>query len=127
MKRGQGAIEFIVVIGLVLGFLALFISSIYVHQFEKTEQKENKQMQQIAYNVKNEIQIASETLDGYERNFTIPRKIMGNNYTMKIINDYLQIETQSQAFSVKIKKINGELKRGVNTIKRKNGEIYINE
>lgn len=127
MKRGQSAIEFIIVLGIALSFLIIIMASVKLSQQEKIEEKENQEINRIANNVKKEIQIASQTLDGYKREFRVPKTIMGNNYTIEIIENNLQIIAKENSLSLGIKEVNGEIKKGTNTIETKNGKIYLNE
>jgi len=127
MKKGQSAIEFIVIVGIALSFIVLFMSSVKMSQQEKIEEKENQKINRIAMDIKEEIQVASQTLDGYKREFDVPKTVMGNNYSIEIIESSLQIIAKENSLSLSIKNVNGEIKKGTNVIKKKNGEIYLNE
>ena len=127
MKKGQGAIEFIIITGIALSFVVLIMASVKMSQDEKIRDKENQEIKKIARNVKEEIQVASQTLNGYRREFNVPKRVMGNNYTIEIIENNLQIIAKENSLSLGIKQVNGEIKKGTNVIERKNGEIYLNE
>lgn len=127
MKKAQSAIEFIIIICFALTFLVIIVASIKVSHQEKTEEKENQEIKRIANKVKDEIRVASRTLDGYRREFKIPKEVMGNDYSIEIIEGSLQIIAEENSLSLGIKNVNGEIKKGVNVIERKDGEIYLNK
>lgn len=83
--KAQFAIEFIVLIAFMflifLGFIAVITTKIL-------EAKENERQgiaEDIATLVKNEIELAKSTTDGYTKNFNLPSKIGGNTYNVEII------------------------------------------
>jgi len=127
MKRGQSAIELMIIIGVVLTFFTIFISVIYSSQAEKTQQQEKRELLNIALDIREEIEAASETLDGYKREFVVPRKVMGHNYTIEKIGNDIQMKSEENALVITARDFEGEIKKGVNVIERKDGKIYINE
>lgn len=127
MKRGQSAIELMIIIGVILTFFIIFISIIHSNQAEKRQQKEKQELMNIALDIREEIEAASKTLDGYNREFMVPKKVIGNNYTIEKTENYLQMKSEGNAFVITIRDFEGEIKKGVNVIERKNGKIYLNE
>ncbi len=85
--NAQFAIEFAALVAFMflifLGFAAVITTKI----LEAKESERQKIAEDIAASVRNEIDLAKSVADGYKRNFTLPAKIQGNSYSIKIIDN----------------------------------------
>ena len=107
-----------------LGFTAIITAKIL-------DAKEN-QRQQIAEDVatfaKNEIELAQSVSDGYSRNFTLPSRINGNSYNISIVDNREIVANYLDKEYLTFMKIdvNGNLTTGRNSIRKKDGIVYVN-
>ncbi len=126
-KKGQSAIELIIIFGVVLLFFVLFFTVIEMNQSEKNKENRDLLLQNVALDVRDEINIAAGASEGYSRNFTIPEKVYGMDYNI-IITDTGDVYLYSQDYAVSFKASNvtGTVKKGTNTIRKENGEVYLN-
>lgn len=85
MKKGQYAIEFIIVIAFSLMFLAIFL--IYFQgELRTTSLDRDRASAQQVYNlVLNEITMAEQSPARYERTFYVPTSIQGVPYSVDLI------------------------------------------
>jgi len=126
--KAQSSIEFIIVVMAVFFF---FISLVLIFQQnigEKTREKRVFAVQELALQVQNEINLASTTTSGYERQFEIPTTILGADYTISVIEGVVFIKTldEKHAIVLPIPEINGEIQIGSNTIRKINDSVYLN-
>jgi len=127
-KKAQGGIEFIIIFSFVLFFFVLFFTIIQSNQNEKNKENEDILFQNIALDVRDEINIAAGASDGYFREFEIPEKILGKDYEISVTNSgNVYLESESYATSFRSSKVNGILKKGTNNITKKDGEVFINQ
>ena len=83
-------------------------------------------MQNVALNIKDEINLASASSDGYFREFKIPDNILGKDYEVTINNNYVYASTNKGGFSYKVLEAEGQIKKGSNNITKQNGKVYLN-
>jgi hypothetical protein len=85
--NAQFAIEFIILIAFMflifLGVIAVITSKI----IEAKDAERQGIAEDIAALAKNEIDLAKSATDGYNRNFILPSKIKGNDYSIEIIDN----------------------------------------
>jgi hypothetical protein len=126
-QRGQSAIEFIIVLGVVLFFFVLFFGAIKISQGDKEKENRDMLFQNIALDVRDEINIASGASDGYYRDFTIPQNVLGTDYEINLTDiGYVYLKSERYAVSYKAVRINGDIQKGVNIIRKENGQVYLN-
>ena len=128
-KKAQGSIEFVVLVGAVLFFFIAFLTIMQNNNLQKEDQEKNVLIKQIAYNIQEEISLASESSDGYRREFFLPEKIINLNYNASITEGQIYLITEDKRFSIALPVVNvtGNLTIGKNIITKKNGIIYLNE
>lgn len=74
-----------------------------------------------------EVLLAAVVSDGYSRNFTLPEKIGVVDYSVIILNESVIIVTSDSFESSKvIFTTTGQPVKGVNTIRKHDGEISLN-
>jgi uncharacterized protein (UPF0333 family) len=127
-KKGQGALEFLILIGIVIFFFTLFFVLISQSMGDNQKEKRNLAIEEIAISVQDEINLASKSSDGYSREFKIPNDIDGKNYNITIVDDLVYVKTSDnkEAISLPIMNINGQIEKGNNLIKKQNGSVYLN-
>ena len=126
--KGQSAIEFVVLVGAVLFFSIVFISIIQSNISEKTREQGFIEIKELANQIRNEILLASSTTEGYYREFTIPNRIMGKEYSARIIqeNIYLNTSDGKLAISIPVGNVTGQPIIGKNIIQRTNTGVLLN-
>jgi uncharacterized protein (UPF0333 family) len=133
-RRAQISMEFMLFCAIGLLLMITFLSLVNSWQSNLNDRKEILLVKDLAYSIQSEIYLASVVEDGYSRTFTIPKKLEGINYSVYIYNETLKIYLEnSERFEMQIKFpevtgilwSEGETSR-VFTIRKENGEIYLN-
>ena len=127
-KKLQSAIEFLILVGAVLFIFVLFLGLFQQNIGEKTKEKRNYVMTELALSVQNEISLASEASNGYQRQFQIPQNILGLDYEINITSGLVYVRTKDKEHSLAlpVQNITGDLNITHNTIKKLNGIVYLN-
>lgn len=131
MKKSQGSIEFVIMIGAMLFFFTTFMLIIQGNIQDKYQERDDLMAKQIATAIQDEINLATKATDGYLREFTLPTNIFGKNYEIIIVENMVNIRTENSAVALQISEIilNPEknITKGENTIIKKDGKVYINK
>jgi hypothetical protein len=138
-EKSQTAIEFLIVVGFVLGMFTILFLSIQESNKSRIIEKNINDVKQVALIVQEEINFAASSTDGYERTFSLPPKINGMNYDITLVKnglgnayDYIQIKAGSgdgHSMGMPIEKIENTSTiniGGDNIIKKDNGKITLN-
>jgi len=128
MKKGQSAIELVIVIGAVMLFFVTFLGVLGQNISEKTQQKRVEAVQELASLVQNEIAIAAGASEGYQRTFNVPNLILGRDYTISVEDSFLFLKTTDEkiALGLPVQNLTGSIQKGDNTIKKLNNQILLN-
>ena len=128
-KKAQIAMEFIMVMGAVMFFMTIFFMMVQNSTEEKMYKREYLMVEEIALTVQNEINLASSSVDGYSRNFSIPNKAGNLDYEINTTSGVVYIRTTNNkhALTFPIQKINGDINISDNTIQKINGEVFLNK
>lgn len=129
LKKGQSAIEFLILVAALFFFFILFFMAIQSNMYAKNIEKTNLLVKKTAYKIRDEINLALEASEGYSRNFSIPNKIGNKEYNASVNNSmiYLITHDRKHSIGISIRDIEGELQKGENTIEKKNGEVCLND
>ena len=127
--KAQSAIELMILVGTVM---IIFISFLFIFQSnlsQKTIENKNKEAFELVTTIKNEIDIAASTTDGYSRTFRIPEKIFGQDYNISVQEKIIYFQTSDKkiALSLPTQNVTGLLQKGNNLIRKVNGEILLNQ
>lgn len=125
-KKAQGAIEFIVLFGSLLFFFIVFFTAIQANIERKNAEKEKVILQNIALNVKEEINLAAGSSEGYYREFKTPENILGKDYEITIVGNFIYTSMDELGFAYKISEVNGSIQKGSNIVRKENGTVYLN-
>lgn len=128
-KKAQSAIEFIIIVGFVLFFFIMFIGFMQSQALDKTYEKRNLILKNTLQSVQEEINLASTSVDGYYREFTLPQTILNLEYEINIIENivYANTTNQKHAMALPIKNVTGTINPGTNIIEKENGTVYLNQ
>jgi uncharacterized protein (UPF0333 family) len=128
VHKAQGSLEFLILLGVVLFIFTIFLIAIGGSMHDKTKEKINKRVNNVALIVQDEIQLASSSSNGYFRNFSLPEDISGLDYEINITGNLVYIRTTDgrYATSLNVMNVTGDVVKGGNTIKKENDIVYLN-
>lgn len=128
VMKGQSAIEFFLLVGaalfFVLGFMAVFQQNVA----DKSMEKREFEMQELVKSVQNEISIAANAADGYQRRFEIPEKVAGKEFSIGVYEGYVYLNTTDgrHAMALPTYNVTGQLYIGDNLIRTINSTVFLN-
>ena len=125
-NKSQGMIEFMILFGAVLFFFVAFMLAIQTSSEEKTLEKQNVYAQNIALSVQNELALAAQASDGYSREFYVTNTILGDDYEITLVDNSVYIKAEKIALSYSVVVVDGNIQKGLNTIKKEGGVVYLN-
>jgi len=107
---------------------SIFLFSIQENISYKTEERQNNEMKEVATTIKEEIDFASQSIEGYTREFTIPEKISGGDYGVSIQENILRINTSDgdHSMTLSVKNVTGQINKTFNRILKENGKVKLN-
>jgi len=126
-KKGQTAVELIILMGFIIFFFIIFVGIIQGQTHDKIQEKKNIIIKDIVKNVQEEINLAHQSTDGYRRKFTIPEKIINDDYEINVFDGivYANTTNQKQAIALNIKNVTGTISDKTIIITKQNGIVYI--
>ena len=126
-KRGQSTIEFMIVFSAIMLFFIIFFSVIQGYNSKKFSERENLILQDLGLNIRDEINLATGSSEGYFREFEIPMNLFGKDFEMNITESHVHVATDNFSYYYSISNVTGELKKGTNNITKENGTVYLNK
>lgn len=117
-RNAQVSIEFMLIIGFLMIVLIGFVVGIMRQHQEIREDKEYVIVRDIAFKIKDEIDIAYKVQPVYTRNFTLPRYIEGIEYSINITDGLVIVTSGEQEFSLSTASGTGCLSWGNNSISK---------
>ncbi|MFH1291255.1 MAG: hypothetical protein ABIH79_01735 [archaeon] len=127
-KKAQVSVEFIIILGTVFFFASIFLLVIQENMNDKTYQRENLLVKEIALIVQDEINLALQSGDGYLREFELPQKAGNIDYEANIESGIVYIKTidNRHALTLPVANVVGDVNITMNIIKKIDGVIYLN-
>ena len=127
-KRAQSAIEFFI---LVFGALFIFLGLLYVVQVnigDDIRENIDLEIKEVALTVQDEINFAFSSSNGYYREFNVPERISSKEYEINITQGSVYIRTLDERFAMSLPVLNitGDVKKGINKIKKEQDRVYLN-
>ncbi len=125
--RGQVALEFAFMVMLAFIFLAvvLIITAAYLEQAQ--DEKVLATLQQEGRALQEELLLAASVPDGYQRNLTLPAQLNGYDYTISNTEQTLTLTIEGSVLNENIPPVTGSFTKGANTIRKRNGELFITQ
>lgn len=124
--KGQSAIEFMILAGFLL-FTFILILGVVSDRTSYTNKKRDIILgEDLVTKAQKEINLAARVLDGYSRNFSLPKKLGNKEYNITIMGKEIIVSTEKQDFWRVIPSVVGNLTKGTNKINKTNGSIYLN-
>lgn len=127
-KKGQSAIEFIILVGAVFFFFIAFSFAIQGNIADKTKEKRDLIINDIGLTVQDEVNLASQSSDGYLREFKVPPNLLGYEYDISIVDGWVYVRTTNgkHATAYPLAPVIGEIQKGTNRIRKESGQVYLN-
>lgn len=127
-KKGQSAVEFMIIIGFALFFLIGIIVAIEASRSDKVQEQRDKFMNEVALSIVDEINLASSSTDGYARQFKIPGSTLGVEFNASIVEGSVNLKSYDgkHALAYDVQNVTGDLIIGNNLIEKINGTVYLN-
>ncbi len=128
LKKSQVSSEFIILLGVIFLSLLIFLyatsDDIKLLVFEK----EMHTIRDVGFAAQNELFFAANANDGYYREFTVPEKYNGIDYSITIMGKNLIITSSDNNIEQDflIPEVQGNIQKGLNNISRERGVIYLN-
>ncbi|MGV8162787.1 MAG: hypothetical protein ACP5N2_05655 [Candidatus Nanoarchaeia archaeon] len=83
MRKGQFALEFVILVSFTILFTAVFLVVIQGNYMRNQQLKQEQQVMQIMRIINSEVDLAQMSPSGYTRTFYIPNSIEGVPYSLK--------------------------------------------
>ena len=127
-KKAQIGIEFVAVLGSIMTFMTIFFIIVNGNTEEKLYKRELILVKEIALTVQNEVNLATNSINGYSREFEIPSRAGNLDYEINASNGAVYIRTINgkHALSLPVPPIVGEVNITQNKIEKINGTVYLN-
>ena len=125
-SKAQVSAEFFVLVGLALLIAIAFEIASLDQLYDFRVQKENEAVKDLALKLQKEVFLASNVEDGYVRTFIIPDQLDRINYSLTTQNSTITVESKNSLYIVPIPKTIGNISKGIITINKTGGVIYIN-
>jgi len=129
-RKSQVAIEFLSLT--IIGFLILLtmVAALGGYSSSKKLEKTYSEIQDVGRTVQQELMIASEVQEGYQREIYIPENINGININLTYGNTtkntgYLSFKFENQEVYYEVPKLRGDIGLGVNIISKTNETINV--
>ena len=125
--KGQGAIEFIILVGVLLITFALVIGALAVSTNRINSEKEIVIGEDLVNKVQQEVQLAHQVNPGYYRIFNLPERLGGKDYTISISNNVVTVRIDENDYWRYLQPVQGTIQKGANIIERRDDGVYIND
>lgn len=127
-KKSQITIEFISIIALGLVITVSFSTFILSELRKGQSSQRYEEILKIASKIQSEMKIASESVEGYNRFFYLPEKVLDKEYYISVKNNsWISIYTIKESFVFNVNYFEGSFNKVVNHIEKRNGIIKLNE
>lgn len=128
MKKSQTSIEFIILLGFAFFFFIVFFAVIQGNMSDKVRENQNQAMKEAALSVRDEINLAHESSNGYQREFQVPQDLAGKDYNINITENmvYLRTLDGKNSIALPVAQLIGNVQKSSNIIRKQNNTIYLN-
>jgi len=115
-------------LALYFSFLLLFFLILGENIEDKASQNINKNVNEIALLVQEEIGFASDSVEGYYREFKVPQDINGLDYEISLVGNKVYIKSVNEKYSIAlpVQNVSGEIEKGINVIQKNGGVVLLN-
>lgn len=127
-KRGQSAIEFMIIVGTVFFLFIAFLGALASQRTDALFNQRDTELKEIALIMQDEINLAQSSRDGYQRSFLIPYEVSGLAYTINTTGGFVYVRTidNRHALALPIANVTGFARLGSNTLRKQNSTVLLN-
>ena len=127
-KKGQASIEFVIFIAIMIFTVIIFFGVMFQHTLRFNTQRAIGLVEDLGIMIQYEFDLAKVVKDGYVREFKIPQKLDGLDFNLSIEKNDITVISQNSISVITLSNvtINNPLQKGINTITKKNGIVYLN-
>lgn len=127
VKKGQAAIEFIIVFTILIAVLIAVTYNSHLTANDINSVAAEGALTDALDSMKFEIDTVYLGGDGFSSNITIPDEINGKNYTVNITNGFIIVNISGDIKNTQLmtNNISGTLKKGVNVVKNVGDSLVI--
>jgi len=125
-RKAQFAIEFSMMIALAMVALLVLAGVLYFMTYDYSEDRNIRRLTDLGYSLQNELILANQVEDGYERIVVLPDKVESAQYSISKVNNDLVITYRSAELLFPVpQNITGAFQKGTNTIHKISGVVSI--
>lgn len=126
--KAQSVIEFFILVLFIFFVFFGLVFVVYSNIADKNKEKIDLKINELAFSVRDEINLAASSSEGYHREFNIPMKISDKEYEINITEGNVYVRTNDGKFATALAVLDteGNLKKGTNIIKKLNESIILN-
>ncbi len=125
MRRAQLSIEFIIILSMAIIIGALFLASAADLFGRESEKQRIAALNDVGYRIQDEVILASDVTDGYERTFIVPDRADRFTYTLSGDATSVTLRSGPVTITYPLPTISGAVTKGSNVITKRNGEVAI--
>jgi len=127
-KKAQSAIEFMILVGAVILFFVTFLFVIQGNLADKFQEEHRIVIRDVASTVQDELNLAYDAADGYDRSFTLPPRIISLEYNIVLADNVVYVITDDEKYSISLPVpiVAGDVAQGENRVMKDNGVVYVN-
>ena len=128
-SKGQSGIELIIVVGFFAFSFLIFLLVIHRNTGFEREANRNTLVQEVALQIQQEINLAASSVNGYSRQFVLPRTISGVSYSVDLLDGdtvYIKTDDGKHALSLSTAEVIGDIIIGANYISKLNDVVRLN-
>ncbi len=127
--KGQSALEFMLLVGVVMFLFVTLYGVLNLQLSEQAKQGVYESLLDRIQAVQDEIGLAYAAENGYQRVFTLEPKVYGLTYNMTLVDGFVYARTLNGNFAISqpVLNVSGQLIIGSNVIKKANGVVSINQ
>lgn len=137
LKKSQSAVEMSIVVTFLFAIFIVFVIVLTNHLVDATNNADKQLLEDVTELVEQEIELASVVENGYGRKFKLPATLSGIAYNISLkyhpdvnhteitgmLNNY---SFEYESVRVTPRRVQGTLKKGLNTINKVNDTVWLN-
>jgi hypothetical protein len=125
--RAQIAFEFIAYIAMAIIIAMSFLVLTGLYSSFVTQGQQEEELTDLSLAIQQELLVASQTIPGYHRVYSIPTRLVKGEYALTNDNNSITlIHVNGHTIVLDTPPLNGTLVKGENLLRHINGTLYIN-
>ena len=125
-ENAQVALEFVLLISIAFMVMIVFTALAMGSMSNLRGEEEYVLLKDVIHTAQGEIITATIVEDGYKRMFTLPLFLEGISYNITMSGGYIIGQSKNHEYLLKVMDVSGNIQKGVNTIRKQDGAVYLN-